>query len=267
MLEGGFDLPPLMLTSDEVEAAVLGAQWVAGHGDAALARAARDLIAKIAATVPENLRPLILDPAARTPPAWKIPPDGIDVAQARAWMRAGRKIALCYRDGEDRATERVVWPIVIGYLDAARDAGRLVRAAPGFSQLPHRPHQPRDLSGGALPGAPGGPAREVACEHDEAAGPRGVARKSEKEALMAPVKVDPKKVRTFKDAAGFHQWLARHHDKQDEVWIKIHKVNSGLKSITPSEAIDVVLCWGWIDGIRKGLDERSYLHRRSRHRR
>src|SRR5215472_3651449 len=51
VLEGGFDLPPLMLTSDEIEAAVLGAQWVAGHGDAGLARAARDLIAKIAATV------------------------------------------------------------------------------------------------------------------------------------------------------------------------------------------------------------------------
>jgi len=80
---------------------------------------------------------------------------------------------------------------------------------------------------------------------------------------MAPVKVDPKKVRTFNDAAGFHRWLARHHDKQDEVWIKIHKVDSGLKSITPSEAIDVVLCWGWIDGIRKGLDERSYLQRYS----
>jgi predicted DNA-binding transcriptional regulator YafY len=120
VLERGFDLPPLMLTSDEVEAAVLGAQWVVGHGDAALARAARDLIAKIAATVPENLRSLILDPAARTPPAWTIPPDGIDVAQARAWTRTGRKIALCYRDGESRETERVVWPIVLGYLDAAR---------------------------------------------------------------------------------------------------------------------------------------------------
>ncbi|MDI6624899.1 MAG: HTH domain-containing protein, partial [Brevundimonas sp.] len=43
VLEGGFDLPPLMLTSDEIEAAVLGAQWVAGRGDPALARAARDL--------------------------------------------------------------------------------------------------------------------------------------------------------------------------------------------------------------------------------
>ena len=80
---------------------------------------------------------------------------------------------------------------------------------------------------------------------------------------MAPVKVDPKKVRAFKDAASFYAWLAKRHDKDDEVWIKIHKVDSGLKSITPKEAIDVVLCWGWIDGLRKGFDERSFLQRYS----
>jgi len=80
---------------------------------------------------------------------------------------------------------------------------------------------------------------------------------------MAPVKIDPERVRTFKDAAGFYKWLARHHDKADEIWIKIHKVDSGLKSITPKEAIDVVLCWGWIDGLRKGFDEQSFLQRYS----
>ena len=80
---------------------------------------------------------------------------------------------------------------------------------------------------------------------------------------MAPVKVDPKKVRAFKDAASFYKWLAKHHDKEDEVWIKIHKVDSGLKSINPKEAIDVVLCWGWIDGLRKGLDKQSFLQRYS----
>lgn len=80
---------------------------------------------------------------------------------------------------------------------------------------------------------------------------------------MAPVKVDPDKVHTFKDAARFQKWLARHHDTADEVWIKIHKVGSGLKSITPREAIDVVLCWGWIDGVRKGLDAQSFLQRYS----
>jgi predicted DNA-binding transcriptional regulator YafY len=120
VLEGGFDLPPLMLTTEEVEAAVLGAQWVAGHGDAALARAAHDLMAKIAVTIPENLRPLVLDAGARTPPAWKIPPDGLDVAQARAWIRLGRKIAMVYLDAESRQTERVIWPIVVGYHAAVR---------------------------------------------------------------------------------------------------------------------------------------------------
>ncbi|MDB5420914.1 MAG: transcriptional regulator, partial [Brevundimonas sp.] len=52
VLDSGFDMPPLMLTSDEIEAAVLGAQWVAGHGDPALALAAQDLIAKIQSAVP-----------------------------------------------------------------------------------------------------------------------------------------------------------------------------------------------------------------------
>ena len=78
---------------------------------------------------------------------------------------------------------------------------------------------------------------------------------------MAPVKVDPAKVRTFPTAASFYKWLGKHHDRADEIWIKIHKVNSGLKSITPKEAIDVVLCWGWIDGLRKGFDDKSYLQR------
>ncbi|CAI2931713.1 conserved protein of unknown function [Aminobacter niigataensis] len=81
--------------------------------------------------------------------------------------------------------------------------------------------------------------------------------------LMAPVIVDPDNIREFKDAASFYSWLAGHHDKQDEVWIRVHKVSSGLPSITPKEAIDVVLCWGWIDGVRKGLDDTSFLQRYS----
>jgi uncharacterized protein YdeI (YjbR/CyaY-like superfamily) len=80
---------------------------------------------------------------------------------------------------------------------------------------------------------------------------------------MAPVYVDPDKVREFADAESFYAWLSQHHDTQDEVWIKVHKVGSGLQSITPKEAIEVVLCWGWIDGVRKGLDEKSFLQRYS----
>ncbi len=80
---------------------------------------------------------------------------------------------------------------------------------------------------------------------------------------MAPVIVNPYKIRAFKDAESFYKWLGKHHNKEDEIWIKIHKVDSGLPSITPKEAIDVVLCWGWIDGLRKGLDDKSFLQRYS----
>ncbi|UIJ46569.1 YafY family transcriptional regulator [Sphingomonas cannabina] len=120
VLDAGFDLPPLMLTPDEAEAAVLGAQWVAGHADPALARAARDLLAKVAAVVPSEMRTLIDDPTARTTPGWRITPETIDVTALRAAIHAGRKIRLDYRDEKGAATERTVWPALIGYLDAAR---------------------------------------------------------------------------------------------------------------------------------------------------
>lgn len=78
---------------------------------------------------------------------------------------------------------------------------------------------------------------------------------------MASVRVDLEKVRSFEDEASFYTWLGKHWNKESEVWLKIYKVKSGVRSITPVQAIDVVLCWGWIDGIRKGLDEESFLQR------
>ena len=120
VLDGGFDMPPLMLTSDEVEAAVLGAQWVAGRADPALARAARDLIAKIAATVPETMRPHVLEPAVVTPPAWNNMAEAMDMGLVRAAIRAGRKMTIDYVDEQERATRRVIWPFLAAYRDTTR---------------------------------------------------------------------------------------------------------------------------------------------------
>lgn len=78
---------------------------------------------------------------------------------------------------------------------------------------------------------------------------------------MAPFKVDQTKVREFETAESFYAWLSDHHATEPEVWIKLHKKGSGLRSITAVEAIDAVLCWGWIDAIRKGFDEKSFLQR------
>ena len=78
---------------------------------------------------------------------------------------------------------------------------------------------------------------------------------------MAPVVVDPKRIREFASEQAFEAWLAKHHDKEPELWIRIYKKASGIASVTPAQAIDVVLCWGWIDGQRKGLDGVSFLQR------
>lgn len=120
ILEDGFDLPPLMLTPDEIEAAVLGAQMVAARGDPVLRRAAEDLIAKIGAVIPENLRPLVVEPATRAAPNWKATPDNIDMAGVRQQIRAGRKLILTYRDEQERETQRTVWPFAIGYYETSR---------------------------------------------------------------------------------------------------------------------------------------------------
>ena len=120
VLDRGFDMPPLMLTPDEIEAAVLGAQWVAGRGDPALATAASDLIAKIGAVIPEHLRPFLIESTVNASGAPRTPPDTINLTQLRAWIHSQRKVALCYRDEEERETRRIVWPIGVGYYEAAR---------------------------------------------------------------------------------------------------------------------------------------------------
>jgi uncharacterized protein YdeI (YjbR/CyaY-like superfamily) len=78
---------------------------------------------------------------------------------------------------------------------------------------------------------------------------------------MPSVRVDPKKVIECTSERTFYAWLRKHWDTEQEVWIRIYKVRSGVASITPAQAIDAVLCWGWIDGIRKGKDDVSFLQR------
>ena len=70
--------------------------------------------------MPERLRPYVLEPASGTPPAWNSLADAIDMARVRAHIHAGRKIKLTYRDEQGAETDRVIWPITIGYRDTTR---------------------------------------------------------------------------------------------------------------------------------------------------
>ncbi|MEQ8599869.1 MAG: YdeI/OmpD-associated family protein [Devosia sp.] len=78
---------------------------------------------------------------------------------------------------------------------------------------------------------------------------------------MAPVSVPTDKLREFVDFDAFYAWLAKNHDQADEIWIRIFKKASGKPTITAVEAIDAVLCWGWIDAIKKSWDAESFVQR------
>jgi len=120
VLEDGFDMPPLMLTADEIEAAMLGAQWVMGRGDSSLVRAATDLGARIGAVVPPHLKPLALD-SSLVSPNWKhIETDTVDMVRVRSAIHAQTKIALAYRDESGRETRRTIWPFAVSYWDTVR---------------------------------------------------------------------------------------------------------------------------------------------------
>ena len=78
---------------------------------------------------------------------------------------------------------------------------------------------------------------------------------------MAPIIPDPKKIKSFRTEAALAAWMKANHARETELWLKIHKKGSGLPTVTNAQALDVALCWGWIDGIRKSFDEQSFLQR------
>lgn len=78
---------------------------------------------------------------------------------------------------------------------------------------------------------------------------------------MAPIVSDPDRIRSFATAAAFERWLRRHHDREPELWLRVYKKGSGVPSVTTAEALDVALCWGWIDAVRKRFDAESFLQR------
>jgi uncharacterized protein YdeI (YjbR/CyaY-like superfamily) len=65
----------------------------------------------------------------------------------------------------------------------------------------------------------------------------------------------------FRNAAGFRRWLENHHAKAREVWVGFYKKDSGKPGISYPEAVDQALCYGWIDGVRKAVDDVSYKNR------
>lgn len=120
LLASDYDMPPLMLTSDEIEAVMLGAQWVAGRSDTVLSSAARDVVAKIAAVVPEHMRPFIIEPTVGVKPMIRLQEDNVDTSMLRSAIRKSLKLRLRYRSETGEETERTVWPVILGYTETNR---------------------------------------------------------------------------------------------------------------------------------------------------
>src|SRR6185437_5938905 len=69
------------------------------------------------------------------------------------------------------------------------------------------------------------------------------------------------KIKIFKSAAEFRTWLEKNHDRVTELWLGFYNQRSGKKSITYREALEEALCYGWIDGVRKSVDQSTYMQR------
>ena len=78
---------------------------------------------------------------------------------------------------------------------------------------------------------------------------------------MAPVIPNPESIKSFRTEAAFETWMRRNHAREAEIWLRVYKKDSGVPTVTTAQALDVALCWGWIDGIRKSLDGQSFLQR------
>lgn len=78
---------------------------------------------------------------------------------------------------------------------------------------------------------------------------------------MASMTPDARRIKSFRTLQAFETWLRANHERETEIWIRIFKKASGKKTVTHAEALDVALCWGWIDAIRKRYDDESFLQR------
>lgn len=117
VLDSRYDMPPLMLTAEEIEAVLLGVHMVAKLGDAAITNAAKDVMAKIAAAIPRDLLPFIAEPAVSLKPGVVIHSAIFDSRPARLAIREGRKMQLDYCAVNGEVTQRIVWPVILGYED------------------------------------------------------------------------------------------------------------------------------------------------------
>ncbi|QXQ06448.1 YafY family transcriptional regulator [Sphingosinicellaceae bacterium] len=120
VLRPGFMLPPLMFSEEEIEALVLGSRWVSERADGPLGKAARNVLAKIGAVLPDDLKAGIDASGLLIGPGEPIPVRDGELAAIRQAIRSERKMRVAYADEQVNATERTIWPIALAFYDRVR---------------------------------------------------------------------------------------------------------------------------------------------------
>jgi predicted DNA-binding transcriptional regulator YafY len=120
VLRPGFLLPPLMFSEEEIEALVLGSRWVSERADGALGQAARNVLAKVGAVLPDDLKQGIEASGLLIGPGAPIAAGDAELPAIRAAIRAERKLRIGYADEQGKATERTIWPVALAFFDRVR---------------------------------------------------------------------------------------------------------------------------------------------------
>jgi len=120
VLKPGFLLPPLMFDDDEVEAIVLGLRLTMRQGDAALQRASEDVMAKLRAVLPRDLRVVVDETGLLAGAPQERPVENVDAAVVRKTIRASRKAQVDYEDAGKKLTTRTIWPLGLSFFERVR---------------------------------------------------------------------------------------------------------------------------------------------------
>lgn len=120
VLRPGFMLPPLMFSEEEIEALVFGSRWVADRGDARLAAAARNALAKITAVLPASLREEAESSALLVAPGVPAAAGDMGLPTIRQAIRSEHKLAITYVDAVGDETTRTIWPFAVGFFERVR---------------------------------------------------------------------------------------------------------------------------------------------------
>lgn len=117
----GLFLPPLMLAEDEVEAVMLGLRYVDQRGDASLKASAAEARAKIGAVLSSEAQANLLVPQTLPGPSpTAFPANTVSLDDLRAAIRAQTRLDISYADDQGQRTQRIVWPVQLGFMDRAR---------------------------------------------------------------------------------------------------------------------------------------------------